>query len=59
MRQESTRPSDVRFEVARTEVMSRCLRCGAMVGDERRHREWHSGLTDLLEALRIAIMIGG
>lgn len=43
------------------EEPDRCSRCGATVTEEgqARHREWHSGLTDLLEALRIAIMIGG
>jgi hypothetical protein len=54
-----SRPSDVKFRPATDEPMSVCLRCGLFVANERRHREWHSGLTDLLEALRIAIMIGG
>jgi hypothetical protein len=54
-----SKPSDVRFEVARTEVMSRCLRCGAMVGDERRHREWHNGLSELIKAIEIMITFGG
>jgi len=54
-----SKPSDVRFEIARTEQMSVCRRCGAMVGDEARHREWHAGLTLLIEAIEITIMFGG
>jgi len=53
------KPSDVQFEVARTEPMSVCLRCGAMVGDEQRHREWHAGLAELARALEVAIVFGG
>ena len=53
------KPSDVRFQVARTETMSMCLRCGGMVGDEQQHREWHAGLAELARAVEVAIMFGG
>jgi len=52
------KPSDVRFQVARTETMSMCLRCGAMIGDEGRHRRFHAGLSELIEAIEAMIMFG-
>jgi hypothetical protein len=54
-----SKPSDVRFQVARTETMSMCLRCGALVGDERRHRRFHTGLSELIKAIEVMIMFGG
>jgi hypothetical protein len=59
VRQEPTRPSDVRFDVVALEQMSRCLRCGAMVGDERQHREWHAGLSELIKAIEVMITFSG
>ena len=53
------KPSDVRFKVATTELMSVCLRCGAMVGDEGRHRRFHAGLSELIEAIEVMIMFNG
>jgi hypothetical protein len=51
--------SEVQFKPATDEVMLICSRCGAMVGDEGRHREWHAGLTELIRALEIMIMFSG
>ena len=43
------------FEVATDETMSVCPRCGAMVGNEDRHREWHQQVGTVLEAIRITL----
>lgn len=43
------------------EEPDRCSRCGATVTAEgqARHREWHNGLTELVEAISHMIIFNG